>query len=83
MTCDEIKAAVDAWLTERIGAPTGPEESFVESLDSFDVVEFVTFCEQTFGIRFSASDLQSAEFRTIAGVVGIISDHVRRAVEVS
>ena len=73
MTREAIEAELGGWLAERIGAPVARDASFVEALDSFQVVELVTFCEDTFGMRFTASDMQSADFRTLAGLAGIVA----------
>ena len=41
-------------------------------LDSMQMVEMVVQFEKEFGVRFSVDDMQSPEFRTIRGLIGII-----------
>jgi acyl carrier protein len=48
-------------------------------IDSMGLVQMITELEVRFDIRFEASDLQSTEFRTLAGVAEI----VKRAVAMS
>jgi acyl carrier protein len=49
-------------------------------LDSMGIVEMVTEFEDIFGIRFSPEDMQSDEFRTVGGLIGIVE---RRRTEVA
>jgi len=41
-------------------------------LDSFDLVDFLTYLEQEFNIEFQPEELQKDEFRTIGGVINFI-----------
>lgn len=41
-------------------------------LDSMGIVEMVTDFEDTFLIRFTPEDMQSGEFRTVGGLIGLI-----------
>ena len=41
-------------------------------VDSMGIVEMVAELESTFKIRFSAEDMQSDEFRTVGGLIGLI-----------
>jgi acyl carrier protein len=41
-------------------------------LDSFDLIDFLTYIEQEFNIELSPEDLQRDSFRTIGGVVETI-----------
>ena len=46
-------------------------------LDSMGIIEMVVDFEKKFGIRFSPENMQSLEFRTIGGLIGII-DNLRK-----
>lgn len=41
-------------------------------LDSFDLVDFLTYLEQEFNVELPPEDLQTDAFRTIGGVVETI-----------
>lgn len=41
-------------------------------LDSMGIIEMVSHFEETFAIRFEADHMQSIEFQTVGGLVGII-----------
>lgn len=41
-------------------------------IDSMGIVEMVSELEEAFGIRFDADDMQSEEFQTARGLIGII-----------
>ena len=41
-------------------------------LDSFDLVDFLTYLEQEFNVELPPEDLQTDSFRTIGGVVETI-----------
>lgn len=41
-------------------------------IDSLGIINLVTEFEEVFGITFSAEDMQSYEFQTVAGLIGII-----------
>jgi acyl carrier protein len=74
----DIEVALSEWLADRSGEPIGAEDRFAEvsGLDSFDVLEFVTFCESRFDVRFAAADLQSADFATVRGVARIVARQI-------
>lgn len=42
-------------------------------VDSFGLVELILDCEDKFSIRFGPEEMQSVEFRTIGGLVGLIN----------
>jgi hypothetical protein len=58
-------ATVDEYL--------GCEYLDVGLVDSFGLVELILDCEDKFSIRFGPEDMQSVEFRTIGGLVGLIN----------
>ncbi|MEO2154012.1 MAG: acyl carrier protein [Aquificota bacterium] len=41
-------------------------------LDSFDVIDFLTYLETEFNISFQPEELQTDSFRTIGGVIDTI-----------
>ena len=41
-------------------------------LDSFDLVDFLTYLEQEFNVELPPEDLQTESFRTLGGVVETI-----------
>jgi|HubBroStandDraft_6_1064221.scaffolds.fasta_scaffold00065_9 acyl carrier protein len=88
----ELKAQVEAWLSNWFGArakigkgkpDTLREIDYFEAgwLTSMEVVEFITEIEQQFGMQFSESDLQDARFVTIAGLTELILEHSTQASE--
>jgi acyl carrier protein len=75
MTADQITGVLEQWVVDRTGLAVDPGEQFalLEQLDSFDVLELVTFAETTFGLTFSASDFADPQFATLAGLARLIS----------
>ncbi|MFA5597120.1 MAG: hypothetical protein WDA26_06060 [Pusillimonas sp.] len=47
-------------------------------LDSLSLVKFIYMTEDKFDIEFSAEDTQSDEFRTIGGLVKMITDKINK-----
>ena len=45
------------------------------SLDSFDLIDLVTFCEKNFKIKFSDKDLQKKNFSTVKKIIQIINKY--------
>ena len=45
-------------------------------IDSFSLVEMIATIEQEFGIKFSAGELTSENFRTLGGVIGIVAQNL-------
>ncbi|MCG3778465.1 MAG: hypothetical protein JW388_1186 [Nitrospira sp.] len=41
-------------------------------VDSMGIIDMVSHFEDTCGIRFDADDLQSQEFQTVSGLIGVI-----------
>ena len=62
-------------MEDRTGEPIDPEAQFaaLEQLDSFDVLELMTFSETTFGVTFLAEDFADPGFATLSGLARIIS----------
>jgi len=57
--------------------PSGPEALAVRYLDdgiidSLGIVTMVSEFEEALDIRFSADDMQSYEFQTVGGLIGIV-----------
>lgn len=44
-------------------------------IDSLAVVEMIVFFEEQFGINFTNDDLESEDFQTVDGLIGIIDKH--------
>lgn len=43
-------------------------------IDSMNILEFICFIEEEFGVKFSNEDFISRKFRTIKGISEIISE---------
>ncbi len=41
-------------------------------LDSFDLIDFITYLEQEFNVELTPEDLQTDDFRSIGGIVDVI-----------
>ena len=48
-------------------------------IDSFQLVEMITALEVRFHVKFSAAELTSDGFRTLAGVVAIVDSNLKGA----
>lgn len=78
MSDTEVRDAVLRFFAERAHEPLRgdtPEErmdiAYLDEglVDSIAIVELVVELESSYGVRFAPADLQSAEFRTIGGLV--------------
>ena len=41
-------------------------------IDSLGIIEFVTYLEDAFDMQLTAEDMQTAEFRTLGGIIELI-----------
>ena len=84
-----VKNYVLTYFNSRKTLPGDNEEDWLaceyleeEIVDSMGIVEMIGELECTFKIRFSAEDMQSDEFRTVGGLIGLIeclsSEHASR-----
>jgi len=46
------------------------------SIDSMQMVEMIVYLENKLNIKFNSEDLQSNEFRTVGGLIDIITKHL-------
>lgn len=78
MTLAETVEILQGWFLENRGTTVEPQDDFVEAgqMDSFEVLTLVTFCEARFDMSFSASDLESEKFLTVAGLAQLIRAHL-------
>lgn len=82
---EEIQEAILNFLSSKGRIPGESEEERLKCeylnvgvLDSFGMVEMVLELERRFGIRFSPRHMQSDEFRSIAGLIGLVEQLVAR-----
>jgi D-alanine--poly(phosphoribitol) ligase subunit 2 len=76
----DVKVFVFDFINERNALPGESESEQMEVeyldmglLDSMAVVELVVSLEDTFGVQFEPEDMQSVEFRTVGGLIGVVS----------
>ena len=74
-----VKSFVLTYLNSLKTLPGEKEEDWLAceyleegTVDSMGIVEMVAELESTFNIRFSLEDMQSDEFRTVGGLIGLI-----------
>lgn len=75
----DVKEAVLSFIDSNNRVPGNTEEerlscSYLDTgiIDSMGIVLMITEFEERFGILFDAEELQSHEFQTIGGLIGII-----------
>ena len=80
-----VTQEVIAFLESQNPIPGGTEDEKLQCryldvgvLDSMGIVMMITEFEEKFGIQFNGDHLQSDEFLTVGGVVGII-EQLRQA----
>ena len=78
VTLAETVEILQGWFLENRGRTVEPQDDFVEAgqMDSFEVLTLVTFCEERFDMSFSATDLESEKFLTVAGLAELIRAHL-------
>lgn len=79
-TDQDVRAFVLDFINQRNPLPgdSEAEQLNVEYLDlglldSMGVVELVVGLEDVFGVRFEPEDMQSPEFRTVGGLIGLVT----------
>lgn len=73
----EFFRAKDKTLSQDEGDILKVEYMDARIIDSMGIVQMIVEFEKTFGIRFSAGNMQSGEFRTIGGLVSVIEQLLR------
>ena len=78
MDIETISNKIKKWFEKNSGdIPDNFEDYFIsEFVDSFSIVKLVFFCEDEFKIKFNSEDFQKKEFKTLEGLVNIISKKV-------
>ena len=78
MDIETISDKIKKWFENNSGdIPDNSEDYFIsEFVDSFSIVKLVFFCEDEFKIKFNSEDFQKKEFKTLEGLVNIISKKV-------
>ncbi len=78
MDLEKINNKIKKWFEKNSGdIPDNSEDYFMsEFVDSFSIVKLVFFCEDEFKIKFNSEDFQKKEFKTLEGLVNIISKKV-------
>ena len=78
MDIEKISNKIKKWFEKNSGdIPDNSEDYFIsEFVDSFSIVKLVFFCEDEFKIKFNSEDFQKKEFKTLEGLVNIISKKV-------
>ena len=78
MDIETISNKIKKWFEKNSGdIPDDSEDYFIsEFVDSFSIVKLVFFCEDEFKIKFNSEDFQKKEFKTLEGLVNIISKKV-------
>ena len=78
MDIEKISNKIKKWFEKNSGdIPDDSEDYFIsEFVDSFSIVKLVFFCEDEFKIKFNSEDFQKKEFKTLEGLVNIISKKV-------
>ena len=76
---DEVKEFVVEYFEQRGVDGIDSEEELLRFrylerriIDSLGIIELITSLENRFDIRFSPEEMQSAEFGTMGGLIGII-----------
>jgi len=80
-----VKTEVIAYLEAHKPIPgANEEEKFrcsyldVGIIDSMGIIKMVMNFEEKFGIQFDADDLQSFEFQTVGGLIGLIEKRLQK-----
>ena len=76
----DVKQAVFDFFEERTPLPGDSEAErlavgYLDAglIESMAVVELVVTLEDRFGVRFEPEDMQSDEFRTVGGLIAVVS----------
>ena len=75
MAESDVLFKLQEWLLDQIGEELDASINYLESgdLDSFHVILFVSYIENTFDIRLPLEDLQSQDFNTLNGLSRLIN----------
>ena len=76
---EEIKQDIRDHFKTTVGFTPGDSDNLFEkgALDSFGVVEFLTFLETRFGAAIAIEDVTEAQFSTIQSVADLVLRNMR------
>jgi acyl carrier protein len=76
---EEIKLHLRDHFKTTVGFTPGDSDNLFEkgALDSFGVVEFLTFLESRFGVAIAIEDVTEAQFSTIHSVAELVLRNIR------
>jgi acyl carrier protein len=76
---EEIKENLRGHFKTTVGFTPGDSDNLFEkgALDSFGVVEFLTFLETRFGVAIAIEDVTEAQFSTIHSVAELVLRNIR------
>lgn len=78
MTC-AWREEIRAYILERKGLDSIPDDALLldsSILDSFDILDLISFLESRFGVRLGEEDLRPENFRTLVEIEELL---VRRS----
>tara|TARA_B100001057_G_C22867037_1_gene957008 strand:+ start:5934 stop:6170 length:237 start_codon:yes stop_codon:yes gene_type:complete len=72
----EIEKKIRFWFKKK-NKKLNINENFLNNnnLDSFDMIEFITFLEKEYEIKFKAQDYQNPDFATIKNISKLIQKY--------
>jgi D-alanine--poly(phosphoribitol) ligase subunit 2 len=73
---DEIRQYLSRTLLVQFGADVTRESDLFASgqIDSYGLIELITFLEQTYGIGLSSDDLASPDLATLSGMTRMVAE---------
>jgi acyl carrier protein len=76
---DRITAFVETQFLVRLPGELGFDDDLFESghVDSFGLIEFITYLENEFGITFTDEELMSKSFRSVARIQALVKEKLR------
>lgn len=73
MNKNEIKKIVEKWLIKKNKKKEANKNLFKEGIiDSFEVIDFISYLEDEFKIKFNSNEFQDPKFMILNNIVNLI-----------
>ena len=77
---EKISSKIQNWFYEKFNENTDLNEKYLDSgsIDSFEIIELVSFLESTYNVKFSSEDFSDPRFFSINGLSKLISEKISK-----
>ena len=75
---DEISSRIVKWFSKKFNQNIDISENYLDSgfIDSFEIIELISFIESTYKIKFSSNDFKDSRFYSLNGLSDLIIEKI-------